>query len=407
MNSSSSKPDSRVRSVLVTGATGFLGSMTIARILEDTDWDVVALVRGSDQQQADAKLAAALGTIYGAGEGAGVGPGDGQLARVRAVRGDVANDELIDSPADRRRIVAEVRAVLHCAAVIAFNLPSETFEEINHQGTRRVLELAREIAEVGQLERFVHVSTAFVGGHMQSVFHEHELFAGAAHRNSYEASKTRAEVLVHEAAQAGLPAAIARPSVIAGDSKSGWTSSWFGISMPLRLFSIGIVEMLPAASWALVDTVPVDWVADGLLALLRGGGGSQQCPTCHLVAGERAITITELVEMSARVLGGEPVKVVDPEVFWRDLFPVVKENNLPALRFMEAAEAYLPYFDVRVRFDAGHGPELVGSQPPALPEYFERLIAYAKRTRWGKRKMALVEARATFGPDAPRAASAV
>jgi thioester reductase-like protein len=399
MTSTSRSVDGRAGSVLVTGATGFLGRVAIARILEETDWDVVALVRAPDQEQADAKLVAALGSIYGAGEGA--------LARVRAVRADIAHDELIVSAEDRRRILTEVQAVLHCAAVIAFNLPPETFEAVNHQGTRRVLELACEIAEQGRLDRFVHVSTAFVGGHMQSVFHEHELFADAAHRNSYEASKVRAEVLVHEAAQAGLPAAIARPSVIAGDSQSGWTSSWFGISMPLRLFSIGIVEVLPAASWALVDTVPVDWVADGLLALLRGAGASQTCPTYHLVAGDRAITITELVEMSARVMGGEPVKIVDPEVFWRDLFPVVKENNLPALRFMEAAEAYLPYFDVRVRFDAGHGPDLVGSEPPALPEYFERLIAYAKKTRWGKRKMPLVEARATFGPDAPRAASAV
>jgi nucleoside-diphosphate-sugar epimerase len=394
VTSTSGDLDDRGGSVLVTGATGFVGRVTVARILEETSWDVVALVRAPDQEQADAKLAAALGSIYGAGAG--------ELARVRAVRADIAHDELIFCAEDRRRILAGVRRVLHCAAVIAFNLPSES-EATNHQGTRRVLELSSEIAERGQLDRFVHVSTAFVGGHTQSSFHEHELFIDAVHRNSYEASKVRAEVLVHEAAQAGLPAAIARPSVIAGDSRSGWTSSWSGLSMPLRLFSIGVVDLLPAASWAFVDTVPVDWVADGLLALLRGDGASRTCPTYHLVAGDRAITITELVEMSARVMGGEPVKIVDPEVFWRDLLPAVMASNVPALRFMEAAVDYLPYFDVRTRFDAGHGPDLVGSEPPALAEYFERLIAYARRTRWGKRKMSLVEARATFGPGAASA----
>jgi len=70
---------------------------------------------------------------------------------------------------------------------------------------------------------------------------------------------------------------------------------------------------------------------------------------------------------------------------------------------MQAAKDRLPYFDVRARLDAGRGPELAGTQPPALPKCFERLTAYAKRTRWGKPKMSLAEARAAFEPDAPRA----
>lgn len=398
MTSITGSPDGSGGAVLVTGATGFLGIATMAKILDETDCDVVALVRAASQEEADARLENALVQVYG--------PQREVMSRVRAVRGDVEHDGLLISDEERRRLAAEVTTILHGAAVIAFNLPEEVLRETNYEGTRRVLELARYIADEGRLDRFVHVSSAFVGGHMDGTFREDQLDPGASFRNSYEESKAMAEMLVHEAADDGLPVAIARPSVISGDSKSGWTTSWHGISMPLRMFSIGAVQVIPAARTALVDTVPVDWVTDGLLALLRGYGSSERCPTYHLVAGERAATIVDLVEMSAEVMGCDPVNVVDPEVFWNDIFPAVQENDGSTLRFMEAAKTYLPYFDVRVRFDAGRGPELAGSEPPRLNEYFERIVAYAQKAKWGKRGLPLVQARALFGDMQPTLAMA-
>ena len=54
-----SEPDAQA-AVLLTGATGFVGMELLARYLERTDREVVALVRASDDAAADERLRATL-----------------------------------------------------------------------------------------------------------------------------------------------------------------------------------------------------------------------------------------------------------------------------------------------------------------------------------------------------------
>ena len=73
-------------------------------------------------------------------------------ARVQALHGDLT---LGVRPPD-----APVDVVCHCAASISFDLPLEEAREINVEGTRAMLALARAAGA----RRFVHVSTAYVAG---------------------------------------------------------------------------------------------------------------------------------------------------------------------------------------------------------------------------------------------------
>ena len=54
--------------ILLTGATGFVGMAVLARLLEQTDRDVVVLVRAASRSQADARLDAVLGSLFDAPE---------------------------------------------------------------------------------------------------------------------------------------------------------------------------------------------------------------------------------------------------------------------------------------------------------------------------------------------------
>lgn len=345
------------RTVLLTGATGFLGMEVLARLVEREDVEVLALVRGGDDDEAQARLDDVLHKLYDA-------PTPEMSQRVRALRGDATAEGLGLSDADRQEVVRRVDGVLHCAASIAFDLPLAEAREINTQGTRRVFDLAREISS---LRRFVHVSTAYVSGDHAGCFRESDLDVGQGFRNTYEQSKYETEMLLAE--QAGdLPLAIARPSIVVGETGTGWTPTFNVIYWPLQAFARGMFDRVPATPEGRVDIVPVDYVADALVHLLDH---EEICETVHLVAGDEAVSNTELIALASKLLDRPQPDLVDPS------------ETLE----LEEASIYLPYFNVRAEFDDSRAQEVFGPHglgPTPLADYFGPLLDYAVDTRWGR-----------------------
>jgi thioester reductase-like protein len=361
--------------ILLTGATGFLGMDALARLLERADDDdgerrrggendqIAVLVRARDAAGAQQRLRGLLARLYDE-------PPAGAAERVRAVRGDLLEPGLGISPSDRQWLLGSVDRIIHCAASISFELPLDEARAINVRGVERVLELAREIAAGGALRRVVHVSTAYVSGRHSGTFGEHDLDVGQEFRNTYERSKHEAELLLRGAVE--LPLAVARPSIVVGHSVSGWTSAFNVLYWPMRAFERGLLQEVPAREDSIVDFVPVDYVTDGILALLDDDAANG---TYNLVAGERALSAGELVELHSAVAGRPPVRFVSQQ----------GAGGLPA-----GAETFVPYFDVRCRFGDERASELLaraGVVRPDPHDYLGRLIAYARSSAWGKRSM--------------------
>jgi thioester reductase-like protein len=352
--------------VFLTGATGFLGMEVLVRVLEAGDRDVVALVRADDDAGAERRLDGVLGTLW-----RDPAPYRG---RVRAVAGDLTRPGLGLGQAERAAVAEEVGSVLHCAASIAFDLPLEEARSINVEGTREVIGFAREAKALGRLDRFLHVSTAYVSGTHAGTFGEDQLVEAQGFRNTYEQTKCEAERIV--AAATDLRPAVARPSIVMGESDSGWTPAFNVLYWPLRAFSRGLFDTVPALAEGRVDVVPVDYVADALVHLLdRTDAG-----VFNLVAGDEAPTVTELVDLGA-------------ERFDRPRPELVEPGEPTALA---DGEVYVPYFDMRVVFDDARARALLapaGIRAPRLADYFGALIDYAEAARWGKRPVTREEAR--------------
>jgi thioester reductase-like protein len=339
--------------VFLTGGTGFLGMEVLVRLLEQPDTEIIALVRAADQEGADERIRTVLGQLYDT-------PPADALLRVRGVAGDVTSADLGLSADDRRSILANTGRIVHCAASISFELPLAEQRAINVEGTGRVLALANEMRD---LIRHVHVSTAYVGGRHRGTFNEGDLDVGQAFRNSYEQSKYESELKVRAT---DLPIVTARPSIVVGDRHSGWTPAFNVIYWPLRAFERGMLEEVPADPDGIIDVVPIDYVADALLHLLDH---TELGGVINLVAGRRAITNAQLIELACR------------------------EMNRPAPRIIanaamiEQASAYLPYFDVHTRFDDRRAVELLepaGIVMDELQSYFQPILNYARIARWGK-----------------------
>jgi len=350
--------------VFLTGATGFLGMEVLARLLEQGDREVITLVRASDDVAARERIDGVLAQLWR----------DPSPYRhlVRAVAGDVTRAGLGISAAHRTSLAEDIGAILHCAASISFDMPLDEARAINVEGTREVIGFARECKSLGRLERFVHVSTAYVSGKYEGTFRERQLDAGQDFRNTYEQTKWEAEHIVRAATD--LAPAIARPSIVMGESDSGWTPAFNVLYWPLRAFSRGLFDEIPALPAAHVDVVPVDYVADALVRLLDVDDQG----VFNLVAGRDAPFANELVELAC-------------DRFDRPRPAVVPQGGPDD---DEQGAVYLPYFDMEVVFDDSRARAALGGlRPPRLTDFFGRLMDYAEATRWGKRSMTREEAR--------------
>jgi thioester reductase-like protein len=347
--------------VLLTGATGFLGMELLARLIEQGDTEVICLIRAPSANAAAERLATVFGRLYEQP------PASVEL--VTAIPGDVAADDLGLDSGDRDALISKVTTVVHCAASISFDLSLEEARQVNTGGAIRMLELSRAIAASGRLRRHLHVSTAYVAGRYRGLFKETDLDLGQGFRNTYEHSKFDGEQAIGAAA-GELPLVIARPSIIVGDSRSGWTSAFNVIYWPMRAFSRGLMDEVAIDPDGLADIVPIDYVADGLLALL---GADAVSGTVALVAGAAAPTNAELIELACRQFGREPPRIV------ADHASRLQETDL-----------YVPYFGIGATLDDARARELLGPlglAAPPLRDYFATLIDYAERARWGKRQI--------------------
>ena len=364
--------------VLLTGATGFVGIELLARYLQLTDRDVFVLIRATDDDHARRRLEETLACAFGTAEP--------YLHRVRALAGDITHDGLGLDPDVALAVAGRVCEIVHGAASVSFDLPLGASLQINVEGTRRMLAFAELCALEGGLRRFTYVSTAYVAGLHRGRFGEDDLDVGQRFRNPYEQSKFEAEILVR-ATSDRLPITVVRPSIIVGDRHTGWTPSFNVLYWPLRALAKGSYPVLPAVRRAPVDVVSVDYVADAIVALTNSPDGEGE--TFHLTASDAASSIGELLALATTRLACKRPPVISPRLYRHVLHPLLCRLQPERRRFLRATETYLPYFCIATTYDNAHAREALAPAiaPAPLATYFDELVAYAERARWGARPL--------------------
>jgi len=382
--------------ILLTGATGFVGTELLVRYLQLTDRTLYVLIRARDDAHGRERLSE---TLRGA-----LGSAEPWMGRVRVLAGDITQDGLGLDPDVARQVACEISEIVHGAASVSFDLELDASRAINVEGTRRMLAFAELCRSAGGLQRLTYVSTAYVAGTHRGRFGEDDLDVGQRFRNPYEQSKYEAELLVRDHARR-LPITVVRPSIIVGDRRSGWTASFNVLYWPLRALAKGSYPVLPARRRAPVDVVSVDYVADAIVAL--AGLAEAEGLTYHLTASAQASSIGQLLSLAVERLDCKRPPLISPRLYRHVLHPLLCRVLPRRRRFLRATESYLPYFAVGVTYDNARARAALAPAiaPAPLTAYFDELVDYALLTRWGARPLARVQAAVT-GPRArpPRAA---
>src|SRR5580704_11387545 len=152
----------RGKRFFVTGATGFLGTALVERILRSIpEAEITVLIRPGRRADASARLAREViknDCFDRLREELGDRFADEVAQRVRAVPGDVSQDGLgLDD--EGRAALGTAGVVIHSAATVSFDAPLTQAVEINLLGPSRV---AAAMADCGSVGHLIAVSTAYV-----------------------------------------------------------------------------------------------------------------------------------------------------------------------------------------------------------------------------------------------------
>ncbi|MER6046058.1 SDR family oxidoreductase [Streptomyces sp. NPDC001793] len=255
--------------------------------------------------------------------------------RVKTVRGDIRLPCLGLSRSEFKEVCTEIEVIVHAAADTSFGA-APALAETNVAGTQRIIELARE-AEA----RLVYVSTAFSALGAD----------GESSAPAYARTKAQAEELVRAS---GLSAVVVRPSIIVGDSLTGHIARHQGFHKVCGALMGGHLPIIPLDPTRLVDFVPQDVVAEYIAGLLEAESDRTDL---WLTAGSRALRIDEMtseIHAAAEELGRPfpATRFVEEEMYERLIVPVfLKSLPEEARRLIQAlAEQLTPYLSVRHPF---------------------------------------------------------
>ena len=343
---------------LLTGFPGFLGTEFISRLLRDKTTRFLVLVQPKFESLARSRIQELEAGIPGAS------------SRIEIIQGDLTLPGLGIHEDPRLKAVTEVD---HFAAIYDLNVAETPARKVNVEGTKNILGLIRHLPSFQSLH---YVSTCYVSGRHPGWFKETDLELGQSFNNFYESTKYEAETLVRNEMRAGLRAAIYRPAIVVGNSRSGETGKYDGPYFVLQwLLRQGRYAILPEIGNSRefrINLVPSDFVLDAMAFLATR---ESSIGKTFQLADPSPLTIAEVVDLFALHSKKSLIRIPLPKGLAKSAIA-----HIPGLeRWLGIPRSSIDYFVHPTSYDVTNtmvALEGSGITCPPFSSYVEKLVEY-------------------------------
>uniref|UniRef100_A0A8C7E3Z9 Fatty acyl-CoA reductase n=1 Tax=Naja naja TaxID=35670 RepID=A0A8C7E3Z9_NAJNA len=277
------------KSILVTGATGFMGKVLTEKLLRSCH-DVKAIYlcvrpKGGRSMQTRVENLLKCKVFDRVRE-----EWPNFHKKIKPISAELTQPNLAIPSKDMEELLSEVNVIFHCAATVRFDEPLKDALLLNVMGTQQLLRLAHQMKN---LEALIHVSTAYSNcnrRNIEEVFYpvpvepkklldlvgwmDESLIEAITPTvigdwpNTYTFSKALTEYLIHQE-KGDLNVAIVRPSIVGASWQEpfpGWIDNFNGTSGLLAAGGKGILRTVKCNPAAIADIIPVDLAINLIIA---------------------------------------------------------------------------------------------------------------------------------------------
>ena len=383
-----------MKRVLITGATGLLGSHLTARLL-DRGCYVVALVRKSQGLSGYERMRRRFMWMRK------TLPDDDQWQVVEA---ELTEPLLGLSKQDYTWLLDHTDELVHAAGNTSFSEKQRSHVE---SGNIQALDHLLAFAAQARVSFFHLLSTAFVNPPEETICYE-KLYERQQFLNVYEETKYRGErKTVAFCDQHNIPWSIYRPSVVFGDSVTGKTFRFNALYYPVKTLhllreafskelqtnghraremgiypdgadTIFLPLTVPKVRQGNINLIPVDYMSRAFEHLFLQSEPS----SIYHITNPHPNGMESLLDYAGRFLKINGMRAVD------ETEQALDERNALETLFDKYLGEYNPYLRDTRRFDAGNTLRVLEGTDVSCPyvdyRIFEQTMQYAFTTQWGK-----------------------
>ncbi|KAK5578657.1 hypothetical protein RB653_008330 [Dictyostelium firmibasis] len=265
---SENSEESFMKSVFITGVTGYLGTFLLFNLLENNVKveKVYCLIRNVKNEEEGFKL---VERIFE--KACIIGMNEKIREKVVPVCGDLSKPYFGVSSETFKMLCSSIDMVIHNGAIVNMAYPYANMKSTNVSSTRDILRLCTTGGR--HFKKLVYVSTVgvFFGNGDDKIDEStppSTFFLD--HGNGYNQTKLISDILVREAASLGLPTMIFRPGTIFSHTQSGFNNQNDSVGLIIKgiLGSKSYPNKNDYTNGDL-NLSPVDWVSSSMVSLIK------------------------------------------------------------------------------------------------------------------------------------------
>ncbi len=277
-----------MHTILLTGATGNLGSRTLVELLDTTDAAAILLVYAESDDAAKTAVTEVLhfwDRVYST-----------YADRLLILASDLTKPDLGLSPKDYATVANRTTHLIHCAANFKLDLSLTDARASILGATQNLVTLVTSTSQTDTFKRFNYISSLDAGGARSGPVPE--AFVPSTTKkflNTYQQAKAEAEDYLYTLSTTkAFPITVYRPSMLVGDSTTGQIINGQSLYHIINdMFLNPASSVLPGKQFR-IDPIPINIIATALVHMYDAA--ETEGRVFNLVSGyEKSLPLPKLV----------------------------------------------------------------------------------------------------------------